>query len=326
MVFQKTKIGLLTGLLCLLGLLCSCGAKPLAEREIIRAVFFEEEGPRCTAVLLLQDPDAAEEKSSNPATRTARGAGDTPAAALRSAEQTLQGSPYYGLMDLAALPKNSTWQTVETIGELLYTHAQPTPEIAVVLLGDTGAQPLEKSAQELYKNWQAAEKTYALHCGLERVFAQNAQAAIPRMGRQGYGVCLLGEGTRADLNHPLTAQLAAVLNGMSRRLACSYGEGTAACRAQASASFAAARVGQATGIQIKLRLRGTKLEDLSAAQRGEQALQTALEQELQQAFLGLHTLTQVQNIDLFHLAFRLQPLTGSADTAAAVALQVEIEK
>ena len=65
-------------LLCSL-LLCGCGGQPLSKREIVRAVFFAQQGEHYSVCLLLADQNAPEGES---AFKTASAAAPTMSAVL----------------------------------------------------------------------------------------------------------------------------------------------------------------------------------------------------------------------------------------------------
>ena len=96
-------------LLCSL-LLCGCGGQPLSKREIVRAVFFAQQGEHYSVCLLLADQNAPEGES---AFKTASAAAPTPAQALENAAATLPGTVYYGLLDAAALPVGADWEQAQ---------------------------------------------------------------------------------------------------------------------------------------------------------------------------------------------------------------------
>ena len=78
---RPKKARLMLAALCAALCLTGCAGKPLAEREIVRAVFFAHEGGQYQAVLLLQDQQSEEAA----AYRTSAGEGDTAAGLLRGA-------------------------------------------------------------------------------------------------------------------------------------------------------------------------------------------------------------------------------------------------
>ena len=62
MAMPKIPALLLMVLLCSL-LLCGCGGQPLSKREIVRAVFFAQQGEHYSVCLLLADQNAPEGES-----------------------------------------------------------------------------------------------------------------------------------------------------------------------------------------------------------------------------------------------------------------------
>lgn len=171
MSVQKVKACLI---LCVAVLLCGCG-QALSEREIVRAVFFAQQQGQYSVCLLLADQNGGED-GVHYKTASARGA--TPAQALHRTEDTLPGQLYYGLLDLAALPPGSDWQTAQTLGTLLYDKAQPAPELSVFVLDDA-AYSWAQDAANLYEDMKAVEQEYALHCGLQQLFTQADGCAVP---------------------------------------------------------------------------------------------------------------------------------------------------
>lgn len=208
MSVQKVKACLI---LCVAVLLCGCG-QALSEREIVRAVFFAQQQGQYSVCLLLADQNGGED-GVHYKTASARGA--TPAQALHLAEDTLPGQLYYGLLDLAALPPDSDWQTAQTLGTLLYDKAQPAPELSVFVLDDA-AHSWAQDAANLYEDMKAVEQEYALHCGLQQLFTQADGCAMPGYHTDsGYDFYLLAKDAPARRVSGLPAQLAAVLCGQA---------------------------------------------------------------------------------------------------------------
>ena len=81
-------------------LLAGCGGQLLSHREIVRAVFFTAQDAGFTVKLLTSD----QQSEDSAACKTFTGSGATCAAAWNAAAQTMNGQPFYGLMDLAVLP------------------------------------------------------------------------------------------------------------------------------------------------------------------------------------------------------------------------------
>ena len=197
--------------LCLTG----CAGKPLAEREIVRAVFFAREGGRYQAVLLLQDQQSEEAA----AYRTSAGEGDTAAQALSDAAGGLDGTVFYGAMDTVGLPPGSGWEELRQFAELVGDTARPAPDVSLFLLDQRSAARLEETAGELYDDLRQCEKRYAVHCGLEMPAAQPDAAALPCWQGGGYGFAILcRDAEPLRYTEALRAQLAAILCGQAGRL------------------------------------------------------------------------------------------------------------
>lgn len=213
MAMPKIPALLLKVLLCGL-LLCGCGGQPLSKREIVRAVFFAQQGEHYSVCLLLADQNAPEGES---AFKTASAAAPTPAQALENAAAALPGTVYYGLLDAAALPAGADWEQAQEIGLLLYDRAQPAPELSVFLL-DSADHDWQQDAQGLYERMQAIEDRYKVHCGLQQLFTQHAGCAVPALPQGGgYDFTLLTQKGKAAPRRctGLTAQLAALLAGQT---------------------------------------------------------------------------------------------------------------
>ena len=210
-------------------LLTGCGGQPLSKREIVRAVFFERQGSGYSVCLLLANQNAPEGEA---AFKTASAAASTPAQALENAAAALPGTVYYGLLDAAALPVDTDWAKAQEIGLLLYDRAQPAPELSVFLL-DGAPHDWQKDAQSLYEPIQAIEDRYKVHCGLQQLFTQRTDCAVPGLPQgTGYDFTLLASDSSPRRCKGLTAQLAALLAGQTTRLEATFAADTAACRTQ----------------------------------------------------------------------------------------------
>ena len=144
------------------------------------------------------------------------------------------GQAYYGLLDLAALPAQTDWQTAQQIGTLLYDVAQPAPELSVFALAEADGPDWEEEAPALYDAIKAAESAYEVHCGLQQLFAQNEVCAVPALAQSGYDLLLLPrDGAPLRCRGLAGAQLAAVLCGQAQRLQGTFAGGQAACEADA---------------------------------------------------------------------------------------------
>ncbi len=307
MAMPKIPALLLTAALCGL-LLCGCGGQPLSKREIVRAVFFTQQGSHYSACLLLADQNAPEGET---AFKTASAAAATPAQALENAAATLPGTVYYGLLDAAALPAGADWEQAQEIGLLLYDRAQPAPELSVFLL-DGADHDWQQDAQGLYERMQAIEDRYKVHCGLQQLFTQSTGCAVPALAQgSGYDFALLAQNAAPRRCKGITAQLAALLAGQTTRLETPYAADSAACTARAEVT--------ATGDTVQLHLHGADLRSL-AAPADEAALRRALGTDLQGSFKTLSKTTAAS--DLFHFQFWQQCLYGPNAAPQTPTLQI----
>lgn len=289
-------------------LLCGCG-QALSEREIVRAVFFTRQQGVYSACLLLADQNASEDEALSYKTASARGV--TAAQALHAAESSLPGQIYYGLLDLAALPPGSDWQTAQTLGTLLYDKAQPAPELSIFVLDDA-SYSWAQDAAALYTDMKAIETEYDLHCGLQQLFTQADGCAVPgyRADTE-YDLCLLPKDGVSRRAAGLPAQLAAVLCGQADKFASTFHGGQAFCRADAEVTVA--------DTAVQLHLRQVELQALAGADNDLQALLCA---ELQSAFAAL---TDSQPADFFHLQFWHENLYGTGSIPPAPTLEIIFE-
>lgn len=273
-------------------ILSGCAGRPLAEREIVRAVLFSRQQEAYSVCLVLANQQ--DTPSGQAENKVISAQGHTPAQALQAAEQSLQGSAYYGLLDLAALPYDTTLDTAREIGTLLYENAQPAPELSVFLLDDRKIQSWAKQGSAVYHAMKAVGSNYKVHCGLQQLFAQEEICAIPVYTQgPGYGFALLpAEAAPVRCDGVAEAQLAAVLCGQSDRLQGVYAEGKAFVQARAQVTV--------DTDTIQLHLRDYDLKDLLNS--GED-LQGMLAQELCAAFAVLQERMEEQGADPFHLQF-----------------------
>lgn len=303
-------------LLFLLASLCGCSSQPLGEREVVRAAFFGGAEGADRVILLLEDKDAPEGEQ---AYWTAAGRGESPEQALSAAVQGLDGTAFYGLMDLVGLPAGCNWRRAQAVGELLYREAKPTPELSLFLLDGTES---EDNAGELYEELRAAEHRYRLHCGLQQLFVQQSFCALPTRCGQGYGFAMLaGQGAPALFEEPLTAQLAAVLCGQSGAFLCPYAGGDAFCEARAGVTVSP-EVGQTA---VQLHLKNTETTPLTAAIQNENAAQAVLCGELYAAFADLCAAAKRLNSDPFRLGFWRGITYGPNARPAEPVLQILFE-
>lgn len=278
-VGDKIRTGLMAGLLagaCLL--LCSCTFAPLlSQREIVHAVFFRQQGTAYTAWLLLADSKQSAE-GAEPAYRTVAGNGQNPAQALQQAEDGLEGQVFYGLLDLAVLPAQCDWQQAEEIARLLYGKTKPAPQILLFMMAESQEETLSENTADLYKAMMNAQERYGLENGLQVLFSQQNEGALPVWQGTGYGfVFLQKDKPNTVLKDPVSAQLAAVLAGQANLLECTFAQGAAALQAQASVQHSGSNT-------LYLILDNPELIDLSGNQREQKWIQQALCNELLQAF------------------------------------------
>lgn len=310
----KNPARILTVLCCAALLFSGCGGQALSKREIVRAVFFEQQGKHWSVCLLLADQNAAEGEA---AFKTASAAAATPAQAMEKAAASLPGTVYYGLLDAATLPAGADWEQAQEIGMLLYDRAQPAPELSVFLLNET-PHHWQQEAQLLYEQMQAIEERYRVHCGLQQLFTQAAGCAVPALpdngSTSGYDFTLLAKGAAPKRCTGLTAQLAALLAGQTTRLEAAHAGDTAACTTRAEVTV--------TGAAVQLHLQGANLRSL-AAPAEETALRFALERNLQTAFRTLRGAAAADS--LFHFAFWQQCLYGPEADIQTPTLQISWE-
>lgn len=271
-------------------ILCSCGGRPLSQREIVRGVLFTHQKDLYSVCLVLANQK--EEGKKGEAVVAAQGI--TPAQALQMAEESLQGEAYYGLLDLAALPTDVTWQTAREIGNLLYENVQPAPELSVFLLEERLVDSWAKRASDLYHDMKAVEATYKVHCGLQQLFVQEDFCAIPVYdGGSGYNFSLLAKGAAPIRCYGLAeAQLAAVLCGQSNRLQGVYHAGGAFVSARAQVTV--------DGSTVQLHLRDCEYKALT---NSSEDLPKLLSSELQSSFSSLYAKMRDLGVDPFHLDF-----------------------
>ncbi len=304
-------------LLFLLAALEGCAARSLGERAIVRAAFFGSSGEHSTVTLLLADPQAAEGEEGF---ATAQGQGGSPAQALAAAEQSLDGTAFYGLMDLVGLPADCDWAGARAIGEVLYTQAKPTPELSLFLLrGDESAT----DAAELYGALQAAEKRYRVHCGLQQLFVQEDLCVLPARQEHGYGFALLArDGGDRLFREELPAQLAAVLCGQSSCLLCPYAGGSAFCSARASVTVGP----EQDAMTVCLHLKDAETRSLDPALLpGKSDARATLRAELLAAFAELCAAAQRQHTDPLRLAFWDAVHYGPAKRPVTPVLEIVFE-
>lgn len=184
----------------------------------MRAVFFTAQDAGYTVTLLTSD----QQSEDSAACKTFTGSGATCAAAWNAAAQTMNGQPFYGLMDLAVLPAGCSWPLAEEIAQLLQSTARPAPEIAVFVLDPAVQMPIQDQTPTLYENLKALEEKQQLHCGLQTLFDNAETAAVPVSAGGEYAMLFYdtAANTARQTQSPLAAQLAAILCGQAHRLDC----------------------------------------------------------------------------------------------------------
>lgn len=313
MAVPKRKALLLRGCLLMSLLLSGCGGQPLSQREIVRGVLFDRQNGDYSVCLVLADQNGEETGEAN---KVACAAGDTPAKALQNAEQSLPGSAYYGLLDLAALPADADWQTARELGMLLYENAQPAPELSVFVLDTKPVESWVREGAQLYQSMKALEETARVHCGLQQLFAQEDVCAVPGYTADGgYDLVLMPrDGDPVRCQGLAEAQLAAVLCGQTTCIQGTYANGSASCRARANVT-----VHNGT---VQLHLREVELRSLYG---GERDLKALLCQALQAAFASLDRRMQAAGADPFHLCFWQACTWGPGAVPEQTALEITFE-
>lgn len=273
---------------CFLFLVCLvfCGCTPaplLSQREIVHAVFFQKQGSTNRVLLLLADSTQSAENKS-PAYRTVSGRGRTPAQSLDEAESKLAGQVFYGLLDLAVLPAECDWQQIQDLGRLLYEKTKPSPQITVLLM-DSSDSLLEENASALYTDMENACERYGIKNGLQQLFSQEKECALPVWQGTGYGFMFLQENqANIIISEPLAAQICAVLCGQGNRINTTFLQGNAALQAQAVVRHEAGDLGIN---QLRLVLSDLQIQNLQDSKQETSLLQNELCSELQRAFSEL---------------------------------------
>lgn len=305
--------------LCLLALaLSGCAGKPLAEREIVRGIFFARAGSGYQATLVLQDQQSEQAD----AFCTAAGQGQTAAQALADAAAGLDGTVFYGAMDLVGLPPGSGFDTVRSLAALVRQTAQPSPEVSLLVLDERTAASLPDEAGALYTAIGRSRQRYGVSCGIESVAAQPDTAALPVWQGGAYGFAVLArQAAPLWYSDPLAAQLAAVLCGQGDRL-----DVTDPARGYACQGGAAVRVQAAPAqLTVTLRLADVKLQPLAGEGTDPAALRQALTQDLQAAFAGLTADAQAAGADPYRFGFWAQCLLGPDAATPPAVLQVAFD-
>ena len=293
-------------------LLAGCGGQLLSHREIVRAVFFTAQDAGYTVTLLTSD----QQSEDSAACKIFTGSGATCAAAWNAAAQTMNGQPFYGLMDLAVLPAGCSWPLAEEIAQLLQSTARPAPEIAVFVLDPAVQMPIQDQTPTLYENLKALEEKQQLHCGLQTLFDNAETAAVPVSAGGKYAMLFYdtAANTARQTQSPLAAQLAAILCGQVHRLDCTLPDDLHLA-AKAAADVQVLAPGS---VRVNLTLRDVELKDLTPAARPDAELQVAFAAAANREFDGLITALYGINgpdADPLDLCFWLQNRYGNTQRA-----------
>lgn len=290
--FKAGMMAMVLSIVCLL--FCGCSPVPLlSQREIVRAVFFQQNGTKSTALLLLADGTQSSSEG-EPAYKSSAGSGQNPVQALEQAESRLEGQVFYGLMDLAILPSPSGWEDTQALARLLYAKTKPSPRITVFLMEGQTQMNGTDAAAALYEEIKNGCARYGVENGLQTVLADKNECALPVWQGTEYGFAFLQQGKPEQvLEDPLAAQLAAVLCGQADRLDGRFAQGSASVQARTALQHKADRQGRN---ELHLTLTDPEFQDLSEAGRGEDRLYETLCDELQQVFSEM---TDILHTDTF---------------------------
>ncbi len=301
---------------------CGCTPAPLlSQREIIHAVFFQQQGSTSRVLLLLADSTQAAEKNT-PAYRTVSGRGRTSAQALDEAESKLDGQVFYGLLDLAVLPAEYDWQQIQDLGRLLYEKTKPSPQITVFLL-ENGNNCSEQTVPDLYTDIENICKRYGIKNGLQQLFSLEKECALPVWQGTGYGFMFLQE-NQADtvVSEPLAAQMCAVLCGQGDRIDTTFLQGNAAVQAQAVFRH---EVDNAGVNQLRLVLSDLQIQNLQDSRQETSSLQNELYGELQHAFSNLIQQIYTSDFDPLRTKVWFSAVHGVSTQPTAPQLSVYFE-
>ena len=318
---RKGLMAAVTILICLF--VCGCTPAPLlSQREIVHAVFFQRKGREDQVLLLLADSTQTAE-GQDPAYRTVLGSGQTPAQALERAESRLDGEVFYGLMDLAVLSATYGWQEVTETARLLYGRTKPAPQILLLMMEEMPEDELQDSAAGLYRKMEEGRDRYGLKNGLQLIFSQQKECALPIWQSTGYGfVFLQQEQENLELENSLSAQLAVVLAGQADCLDCSFAEGNADLQAQAFVQHKVEYPGQN---ELHLTLSNPDMQDLSGKQPNQDDLAQTLCKELQQAFAGFVPELYTDTFDPLRIRTWVAAAAGPQATVPIPQLVVHLE-
>ncbi|MGN0975351.1 MAG: hypothetical protein ACI4OL_05060 [Gemmiger sp.] len=197
----------------LLGHLCACGAKPLAERGIVQGIFLNNASQGNYEALILYSTAKSEQEMD-----TASGTGDTVPQAFSNAVRAMQAEAYYGKTELLVLSNTCSYAQVLEAGELIRQELQPTPTIRVWQAPLDGVMATPESAVDLCETIRQCEKKYRLESGLEKLDANTDSVTLPSLLETGDTLHILGRDSDVWFDSKTQAQLAACLAGKSTAL------------------------------------------------------------------------------------------------------------
>ncbi|MGN0653278.1 MAG: hypothetical protein ACI4KN_09785 [Gemmiger sp.] len=309
--WDRKKKDCLTAAFVIGMLLCGCGAQPLSQREIVRAVLFDSSADGLTAVLLISDEENEEEKLKAVAAQ-----GNTAAEAWDNAEYALQGRAFYGLTDLVALPAECGWQEAQEIAALVEQTAQPAPEITVFALGHSyGKDEITVHAPELYEKMTSQKEKYGIQCGLQTIFSKKDLCAIPVYEDTGYAFAFLAKkDEKLECRQGAEAQMAAILTGQSNRMDCTLSEEKIHFQADV---YTAVQPESADSVRVILTLSNCRLSELGEGKRPKEELGKELDRALTNAFTRLESELRLWEEDPLNFRFWVQNRFGKAGNVRA---------
>lgn len=309
--WKQKKKNRLTAVFLIGLLLCGCGAQPLSQRELVRAVFFDSGAEGLTAVLLISDEENEEEKL-----KVVAAQGNTAAEAWDNAEYALQGKAFYGLTDLVALPAKCSWQEAQEVASLVEQTAHPAPEITVFALGHSyGKDEITECAPELYEKMTSQKEKYGIQCGLQTMFSKKDMCAIPVYEDTGYAFAFLAEKkAKFECRQGAEAQMAAVFTGQSNRMDCTLNDEKIHFQADV---YTAVQPESADSVKVILTLSNCRLSELGEEKRSKEELGKELNHVLTNAFTRLESELRLWEEDPLNFRFWVQNRFGKVGKVRA---------
>jgi hypothetical protein len=314
---QKIRIGFVLSALVLLS---GCGARPLAERAIIRGAFFQQNRQGgYTAALVLEN---TEEEGKEPLVSAA--AGKTAYEALQKAEQKVQGEPFWGAADLVGLPSGITRQSAVEIYRAVQGKAANTPGMSVLAADNLPENGIEEKAAALYETMQNLQKKYKLRCKWENCAAKSGETAIPELAGESYAMLFLPQnGQPIRVTQPQCAQLAAVLCGQTDQLNFDFDEGKASCVANADLQSSCAS--RDNTLLVTLHLVLSQIRISSGEEESDAKPSQILKKELDADCVTLNALTRLPVDDPFHAGFWARCCLERRAQYAQVQVKISLE-